>query len=61
MTQTLLQTLRMMQPYVHYIRARNAWVASVGTGFETCWWPEAEGATPEEAVRNLQTKLAQMQ
>lgn len=49
--------IKAMKPYIR-ILGDGRYEASVGTGFETCWWPEGVGATLEEAIKNLNKELA---
>ena len=49
--------LKTMDPCIR-ILGSGLYEASVGLGFETCWWPEAVGATKEEAIINLNNVLA---
>lgn len=55
----LMEELRAMEPVIRVVQSGDRYVyeASVGTGFETCWWPEGLGDTREEAISNLNKRL----
>lgn len=53
------EAIKKMKPYIRHLDNGKI-EASVGTGFETCWWPEGIGNTEEEAIENLNKVLARI-
>lgn len=51
--------IKKMTPSIRVLRD-GRYEASVGTGFETCWWPTGMGKTEEEAITNLNKVLARI-
>ena len=59
MNEVNIKELKRMSPFLRKL-SDGRWEASVGTGFETCWWPEGIGRTPKEAISRLRKILARL-